>query len=320
MSEFKFIFYMEWAHRIAGRALGVGFIAPAVYYLSRYRLPRSLQVKLLAIGAGIGMQGVLGWYMVKSGLDEQIITDKAVPRVSQYRLAAHLSAALALYVGMLYTAIGLRRDVKMTSSIQNGGSISTINSILANPAIKKYRGLVHLAAAMVFFTAVSGAFVAGLDAGLVYNEFPTMGGRLVPPTDELLDTRYAKRVDKGDNWWRNMLENPVTAQFDHRLFATTTFTVLLSLPLIARSKSLRLAHLPQNVRRWANATAAAAVGQVTLGITTLLYLVPVPLAATHQAGSVVLLTCLMGLMGSLRKPGKLVQALQRQMSKSTNLR
>lgn len=319
-AEFKFIFYMEWAHRIAGRALGVGFIVPTVYYLSRYRLPRSLQVKLLAIGLGIGMQGVLGWYMVKSGLDEQIITDKAVPRVSQYRLAAHLSAALALYVGMLYTAIGLRRDVKMTAAIRNGGSISTLNSILANPTIKKYRGLVHLAAAMVFFTAVSGAFVAGLDAGLVYNEFPTMGGRLVPPTDELLDTRYAKRSDKGDNWWRNMLENPVTAQFDHRLFATTTFAVLLSLPLIARSKSLRLASLPQNVRRWANLTAAAAVGQVTLGITTLLYLVPVPLAATHQAGSVVLLTCLMGLMGSLRKPGKLVQALQRHMSKSTKLR
>jgi cytochrome c oxidase assembly protein subunit 15 len=265
------------------------------------------------------MQGVLGWYMVKSGLDEQIITDKAVPRVSQYRLAAHLSAALALYVGMLYTAIGLRRDVKMTAAIRNGGSISTLNSVLANPTIKKYRGLVHLAAAMVFFTAVSGAFVAGLDAGLVYNEFPTMGGRLVPPTDELLDTRYAKRSDKGDNWWRNMLENPVTAQFDHRLFATTTFAVLLSLPLIARSKSLRLASLPQNVRRWANLTAAAAIGQVTLGITTLLYLVPVPLAATHQAGSVVLLTCLMGLMGSLRKPGKLVQALQRHMSKSTKL-
>lgn len=319
MSEFKKIFYMEWAHRIAGRALGVGFIIPTVYYMSRYRLPRSLQVKLLAIGLGIGAQGVLGWYMVKSGLDEQIITDKAVPRVSQYRLAAHLSAALALYVGMLYTAIGLRRDVKMTAAVQNGGSIASINSVLTSPAIKRYRGLVHLACAMVFFTAVSGAFVAGLDAGLVYNEFPTMGGRLVPPTDELLDKRYAKRPDQSDKWWRNMLENPVTAQFDHRLFAITTFTVLLSLPLIARTRSLRMAQLPAQARRWANLTAAAAVTQVTLGITTLLYLVPTHLAATHQAGSVVLLTCLMGLMGSLRRPGKLVQALQRHMSKSTKL-
>jgi cytochrome c oxidase assembly protein subunit 15 len=312
------------------------FILPTAYYLTRYRLPRSLQAKLLAIGVGIGAQGALGWFMVKSGLDEQIITDKAVPRVSQYRLAAHLSAALALYVGMVYTAVGLRRDVKMTSALRTGGTevVTKLNNLLTFPAVKRYRGLVHLAAAMVFFTAASGAFVAGLDAGLVYNEFPTMGGRLVPPTDELLDTRYAKRSDQKDNWWRNMLENPVTAQFDHRLFvsracflvsvpaadpqAITTFAVLISLPFIARSRSLRSV-LPKSSRRLTDLTAAAAITQVTLGITTLLYLVPIPLAATHQAGSVVLLTCLMGLMGSLRRPGKLVQALQRHLSKSSRL-
>lgn len=188
--------------------------------MTRYRLPRSLQAKLLAIGLGIGAQGALGWFMVKSGLDEKIITDKAVPRVSQYRLAAHLSAALALYIGMVYTAVGIRRDVKMTGALRSGGPevVTKLNSLLTMPAVKRYRALVTLAAAMVFLTAASGAFVAGLDAGLVYNEFPTMGGRLVPPTDELLDTRYAQRSDKKDNWWRNMLENPVTAQFDHRLF------------------------------------------------------------------------------------------------------
>jgi cytochrome c oxidase assembly protein subunit 15 len=183
--------------------------------------------------------------MVKSGLDEKIITDKAVPRVSQYRLAAHLSAALALYIGMVYTAVGLRRDVKMTGALRSGGSevLAKLNSLLAMPAVKRYRALVTLAAGMVFFTAASGAFVAGLDAGLVYNEFPTMGGRLVPPTDELLDTRYAKRSDKKDNWWRNMLENPVTAQFDHRLFVSIFFdadlsllTVRLPLPLQSSSR------------------------------------------------------------------------------------
>jgi cytochrome c oxidase assembly protein subunit 15 len=213
--------------------------------LTRYRLPRSLQAKLLAIGLGIGAQGALGWFMVKSGLDEKIITDKAVPRVSQYRLAAHLSAALALYIGMVYTAVGLRRDVKMTGALRSGGSevLAKLNSLLAMPAVKRYRALVTLAAGMVFFTAASGAFVAGLDAGLVYNEFPTMGGRLVPPTDELLDTRYAKRSDKKDNWWRNMLENPVTAQFDHRLFVSIFFdadlsvlTVRLPLPLQSSSR------------------------------------------------------------------------------------
>ena len=172
-----------------------------IYYMSRYRLPRPLPFKLIAIGLGIGFQGALGWYMVKSGLEESIIENNAVPRVSQYRLAAHLSAALLLYVGMLSTAIGLRRDLR--------GAV---------PApIPKFKRLTHLALGMVFLTAVSGAFVAGLDAGLVYNEFPTMGGRLVPPTDELMDPRYAKQVDGSDRWWRNLLENPVTAQFDHRV-------------------------------------------------------------------------------------------------------
>lgn len=100
--------------------------------------------------------------------------------------------------------------------------------------------------------------------------------------------------------------------------ATTTFAVLISLPFLARSRALRSV-LPKSSRRLTDLTAAAAVAQVTLGITTLLYLVPVPLAATHQAGSVVLLTCLMGLMGSLRRPGKLVQALQRHAGKSTRI-
>lgn len=157
-----------------------------IYYMSRYRLPRPLPFKLLAIGLGIGFQGALGWYMVKSGLEESIIENNSVPRVSQYRLAAHLSAALLLYVGMLSTAIGLRRDLR---------------GALPAP-IPKFKRLTHLALGMVFLTAVSGAFVAGLDAGLVYNEFPTMGGRLVPPGEELMDPRYAKRPDGGGWVWR----------------------------------------------------------------------------------------------------------------------
>ncbi|KAI9637123.1 putative cytochrome c oxidase biogenesis-related protein [Dioszegia hungarica] len=290
MSEFKKIFYMEWAHRIAGRVLGVAFIVPTIYYCTRYKLPRALPFKLAAIGLGIGFQGVIGWYMVKSGLDQEIIDTNSVPRVSQYRLAAHLAAALTLYVGIVSTAIGVRRD--MLGKTYN-----------ATPAINRFRRLPFVALGMVFFTAVSGAFVAGLDAGLVYNEFPTMGGRLVPPTDELLDKRYSKK--EGDTWWRNMLENPVTAQFDHRVFAMTTFAVLLSIPFLARR-----ANVMRNTQRWANGVALAAVGQVTLGITTLLYLVPIPLAASHQAGSVVLLTTLLGLLGTLRKPGSAARAIR----------
>lgn len=224
MSEFKRIFYMEWGHRVAGRLLGVAFIVPTIYYMTRYRLPRTLPPKLLLIGLGIGFQGALGWYMVKSGLEQEIIDTKAVPRVSQYRLAAHLSAALTLYLGMIGTAIGARRDMKLAQGGEAAQrSLADLRQVLAHPAVKRYKHLIHLAAAMVFLTAVSGAFVAGLDAGLVYNEFPTMGGRLVPPTDELLDKRYAKKIDGSDTWWRNMLENPVTAQFDHRLFVRPPF-------------------------------------------------------------------------------------------------
>jgi cytochrome c oxidase assembly protein subunit 15 len=177
------------------------------------------------LGLGIGLQGVLGWYMVKSGLDEQIVTDKAVPRVSQYRLAAHLTAALALYIGMVQTAIGIRGDLRTANVLRSGSAESRLASerfreILANGAVKRFKITSHIALSMVLLTAISGAFVAGLDAGLVYNEFPTMGGRLMPPTDELLDKRYAKRADQSDVWWRNIFENPVTAQFDHRLFVS----------------------------------------------------------------------------------------------------
>lgn len=203
------------------------FVVPAVYYVTRYRLPRHIPIKLFLIALGIGFQGFLGWYMVKSGLDQEIIDSKGVPRVSQYRLAAHLSAALALYIGMLHTALGLRRDLQvasMSSACETARSAgSRLAEIATSPAVRRYKAFVRTAGVMVFFTAVSGAFVAGLDAGLVYNEFPTMGGRFIPATEELLDPRYAKKVDGGDRWWRNMLENPVTAQFDHRVFVSSRF-------------------------------------------------------------------------------------------------
>jgi cytochrome c oxidase assembly protein subunit 15 len=185
------------------------FTLPAVYYMTWYRLPAGLPLRLTVLGLGIGAQGVIGWFMVKSGLSQDIIDTNSVPRVSQYRLAAHFAAAVTLYIGMLSTALSLRRDLKGVQPLTNSAPL------------RRFRGLAHIAGAMVFVTAVSGAFVAGLDAGLVYNEFPTMGGRLVPPIEELMDKRYAK--SGGDLWWRNVFENPVTAQFDHRLFVRRVF-------------------------------------------------------------------------------------------------
>ncbi|WVQ92321.1 hypothetical protein IAS59_006130 [Cryptococcus gattii] len=287
----------EWEkYKVSPEDLLHGMGSSSCWASSWHWLPRPLPTKLLLIGLGIGFQGVLGWWMVKSGLDEQIITDNSVPRVSQYRLAAHYSAAVALYLGMLSTAIGIQRDMKLA---KNPAIVSALNV----PAVKKFRGIIHLSGMMVALTAVTGAFVAGLDAGLVYNEFPMMGDGLVPPKDELFDQRYAR--SGSDKIWRNMLENPVTAQFDHRVLATTTFTILCTLPFAARRLAFPAA------RRLAALTTAAAVTQVTLGISTLLYLVPIPLASMHQTGSVVLLTCIMALGGALRKPSKMIRYMRR---------
>lgn len=167
------------------------------------------------------------------------------------------------------------------------------------------------------FDVCTGAFVAGLDAGLVYNEFPLMGGRLIPPTSELFDPHYA--VNRGDPslrasktssfaLWRNFFENPTTVQFDHRVLATTTFISVVSLFMFVRRPHIKAA-LPPTTYRLIKGTMHMAFLQVALGISTLVYLVPIHLAATHQAGSLVLLTLALASGASLRRPGKVAREL-----------
>lgn len=322
LPAFKRIFYMEWAHRIAGRVLGVGFILPAAYFLATKKVGPNVRWKLLAIASGIGFQGFLGWYMVKSGLSEEILANNAVPRVSQYRLAMHLGAALLLYTGMMHTAIGIMRDWRFAMGgdrMTAGVPVNNLMNVLNQPQVRRFGRWASVVAGMVLFTAVSGAFVAGLDAGLIYNEFPLMGDSIVPPLEEMYDIRYAKKADGSDKWWRNVFENPTTVQFDHRAFATTTFLCVLSLPFLATRPVLRNLLPPKSVK-WAKGAMHAGILQVTLGISTLIYLVPVPLAASHQAGSVVLLTAMLGLLGTLRRPSKIAKlwaaARQRGMDKN----
>jgi heme a synthase len=177
---------------------------------------------------------------------------------------------------------------------------------------------------------IIGAFVAGLDAGLLYNEFPLMGGRLAPPSDELFATAYAKSPDHSDLWWRNMLENPTTTQFDHRILVSQLKITYLT--LLTRSQavttyfstgllymqtfrpSLR-AVLPPLTRAAATAAFAMVNVQVLLGISTLLYLVPVPIAAAHQAGSVMLLSTMVYLLTTLRRPGMAARAWRQAVQK-----
>lgn len=154
--------------------------------------------------------------------------------------------------------------------------------------------------------------MAGLDAGLLYNEFPLMGGRLAPPKEELMNPAYALKSDKSDLWWRNIFENPTTVQFDHRVLATTTYLGTAALyGSTVLSPALKAA-LPIFTKRVTAVAFGIANLQVLLGISTLLYLVPVPLAAAHQAGSILLLSSMIALAMTLRRPGAVAQIWRRR--------
>jgi cytochrome c oxidase assembly protein subunit 15 len=227
---------MEWGHRILGRVIGIVFVAPLAYFALRKKLTTSLSVKLTGLAALIGVQGILGWFMVKSGLEDTLLeTPGAVPRVSQYRLAAHLGTAFVLFSGMLGTGLAIVKDWKFAHGGRwSGADAESWRRTLDNPLVRRFKGNAVALTALVFLTALSGtatirsshlvcsmivtgAFVAGLDAGLLYNEFPLMGGRLIPPVEELYSPSYGKQIDGSDMWWRNIFENPTTVQFDHRV-------------------------------------------------------------------------------------------------------
>ncbi|KAH7931369.1 COX15-CtaA-domain-containing protein [Leucogyrophana mollusca] len=304
LDEFKNIFYMEWGHRVLGRLIGITFVVPLLYFGLRKKLTTSMPLQLSGMAVLIGVQGFLGWYMVKSGLEDSIMdTPGAVPRVSQYRLAAHLGTAVVLYAGMLGTGLAAIKDWKYARGGPWSGSSTMLwHDVTSNPLVRKFTRRSWALTGLVFLTALSGAFVAGLDAGLLYNEFPLMGGRLAPPTSELFSPAYAKSADGSDIWWRNLFENPTTVQFDHRVLAMTTYFSTCLLYLQSRRGALRAA-LPPLARVSVTAAFAMANVQVLLGLATLLYLVPVPVAAAHQAGSIALLSTMVHLLVSLRRPG-----------------
>lgn len=253
LEDFKGIFWFEYSHRLLGRFIGMLFFVPMLYFLIKKRVRAELRPKLIAIFLLGGLQGLVGWLMVKSGLSVD-------PHVSQYRLAAHLGLAIIIYAYILWVAFDL-----------------LLPRIAAAGLDSARRRLARFAAALaglVYVTALSGAFVAGLRAGFIYNTFPRMGEQWVP------DFLFAL-----DPWWRNFFENAVTAQFDHRLFA---FSVVLAV-LALWGGSRRLA-LPSRARTGLGLLVAALALQVTLGITTLLLSVPVALGVAHQGGALLLLT------------------------------
>ncbi|KAF6826773.1 cytochrome c oxidase assembly protein cox15 [Colletotrichum musicola] len=286
MDEFKKIYFMEWSHRLWGRFIGISFVLPTLYFIARRRVTVRMAANLLGISALIGFQGVIGWWMVKSGLKDDLFAPGSHPRVSQYRLTAHLGTAFVCYSWMLLSALTILRTRRL---LAKPAAAAAAVRRLQVPAYRTFRRLAFALVGLVFTTAMSGALVAGLDAGLIYNEFPYMGVGLTPPAKELWSDFYCRKEDRSDLWWRNMLENPSTVQLDHRILAMTTFTAVLSLFALSRTRRFSSA-LPADVKKGALGTVHLVLLQAALGISTLIYIVPTYLAAAHQAGALALLT------------------------------
>lgn len=203
LEEFKRIWWMEYLHRMWGRLIGAVFIVPASWFWFRGMLNNSMKKRVVALGSLIGLQGLMGWYMVKSGLEDRFVEPSDVPRVSQYRLAAHLGLALLIYTGFLYNALDYLIPAKRLAV--------DLSSQMANNVTKvvRFKRLIYTTKGLIFFTALSGAFVAGMDAGLIYNTFPKMADKWIPDDIFAISPR-----------WRNFTENPTTLQFDHRILVS----------------------------------------------------------------------------------------------------
>lgn len=314
LSEFKSIYYMEWGHRQWGRVVGLSFVLPTIYFIARRRVSARMAFRILGISSLIGFQGVLGWWMVKSGLKDDLFAPGSHPRVSQYRLTAHLGTAFLCYTAMLWNGLSILREHKL---LADPVAAEKTLSILRSPELKIFRRSVAGLAVLVFCTAMSGGLVAGLDAGLIYNEFPYMGLGLTPPKSELFSDFYSHTADKSDIWWRNMLENPSLVQLDHRFLATTTFTSVMGLWAYTKVSPTLKRMLPAACKRGMHGVVGFVWLQVALGITTLLYLVPLPLASAHQAGSLALLTSVLILGGRTWVPGRLSRLVARRLAKPT---
>lgn len=288
LENFKSIYWMEWIHRLWGRAIGIGFVLPAVYFLARGRVSKPMALRVGGIAGLIGFQGFLGWWMVKSGLKDDLFAPGAHPRVSQYRLTAHLGTAFICFTAMLWNGLSILRTNKLLSLEPKVAQEAL--AALSAPQLRIFKRSVAGLAVLVFTTAMSGGLVAGLDAGLIYNEFPKMGVGLTPPKSELFDKFYSRDPDQRDLIWRNMLENPSLVQLNHRILATTTFTSVMALSLYTKYSPAMRKFLPAAARRGVHGVVGFVWLQVILGISTLIYLVPLPLASAHQANSLALLT------------------------------
>ncbi len=249
LADFKTIFWWEWGHRLLARLVGAAFLLPFLWFLWRGWIDPTLRAGLWVLFGLGALQGGVGWWMVASGLSERT-------EVSQYRLAAHLILPCLIFVATIWTAQRL---------VPHGDIRAPLRARAA--AI----GIVVVALVQIYV----GALLAGLRGGLIYNTWPLIEGRFIPPADEL--ARLAPL-------WRNLFENILTVQFDHRM----TAYALLLLAALHAADALR-------DRTWRGAAGAlallgAVMVQASIGILTLIHQVPIALALAHQGMAIVVLT------------------------------
>lgn len=249
LDQFKTIFWWEWAHRFLGRLVGVAFLLPFLWFLWRGWVPRGMKARLWGLFALGGLQGAVGWWMVASGLVGR--TD-----VSQYRLATHLTLASIIFAALIWTALRLQPSDK-------------------RPAPSRLRSVAGWLVVLVLFQIYLGALVAGLDAGLIYNTWPLIDGSFVPKVGRLFFDTPA---------WRNLFENTLTVQFNHRMVAYLLWIVVI-LHALDTMRSLRRGPAVVN----AILLAAAVTTQAAIGIVTLLAQAPIELALLHQGMAMIVL-------------------------------
>ncbi|RAI60639.1 COX15/CtaA family protein [Roseicella frigidaeris] len=263
LAGFKGIFWLEWTHRLWGRLIGLAFALPLAWFWLRGQIPAGTKGRLLLLLLLGGLQGAVGWFMVASGFE----ADRTA--VSPYRLVVHLGLALGLYAALLWTGLSLLRP-----------------PAAPHPAFASLRRQVKAAAWLVAAAMLAGGFVAGIKAGLDYNTFPLMDGRLVPEGYWRLEPA-----------WRNLTANIPAVQFNHRLLATLAALAALGAALAAWRR------LPPGAARRACLGLGAAVClQYGLGIATLLLVVPAWLGTLHQACAVLVLTAALVALHALRAP------------------
>lgn len=260
LEGFKRIFWWEWGHRLLGRLIGFAFLLPFLWFAIRGVLKGRLLARCLGLFVLGGLQGAVGWWMVASGLTERV-------SVSQYRLAIHLTLACVILAAIVAVARSLVPE-----------------AMRAAPG--RIRGTAGLILGVVLLQIFAGGLVAGLDAGMAYNTWPLMDGHLIPPATQLA---------AAEPFWRNLFENALTVQFDHRMIAYALWALTLLHALDASPTGGTVAR-----RAWVLFALVSA--QALLGILTLVHQVPLDLALTHQFGATIVLIAAVVHRAGLRVP------------------